>query len=128
MIKRVIKYTNYNGEEKSKEYHFHLNKAEIAELEVSEQGGLVATIERIVEEQDNAKILEMFKNIILKSYGVKSSDGDRFIKTPEQTLAFSQTEAYSELFMELASNAEAAAAFINGILPKMPSKPILSGE
>lgn len=123
MIKRVIKFTNYNGEEREMVCHFHLNKAEIAELEVSEKGGLVATIEKIVEEEDNAKIVELFKRIILMSYGVKSADGDRFIKTDEQTLAFSQTEAFSELFMELASSAEAASAFVNGILPQMPTKP-----
>jgi len=86
---------------------------------MSVEGGLTKTLEKIVAEQDGKRIIEMFKDLILKAYGEKSLDGKRFIKSKELSEAFSQTEAYSELFMELAMNAEASAAFVNGIIPVM---------
>lgn len=118
MLKKVIKYTDYDGNERTGTFFFNLNKAEITELELSTSGGLVKAIEKIVEAQNSPKIIQLFKEIILQAYGEKSPDGIRFIKSKELSEAFSQTEAYSELFMELASDAEAASAFINAIVPK----------
>jgi len=118
MLKKTIKYTDYDGNEREETFYFNLSKAEVAELELSVEGGLVKQIEKIVEEQDGRRIIEMFKDIILKSYGEKSPDGKRFVKSKELREAFSQTEAYSELFMELATDANAAAAFVNGITPQ----------
>ncbi len=118
MLKKKIKYTDYDGNEREETFHFNLSKAEITEMELSVEGGLVQQIESIVEEEDAVKIVEMFKDIILRSYGEKSPDGRRFIKSKEMAEAFSQTEAYSELFMELATDAEAASAFVNGIVPE----------
>lgn len=120
MLKKTIKYTDYDGNEREETFYFNLSKAEVAEMELSVDGGLVKQIEKIVEEQDGKGIIEMFKDIILRSYGEKSPDGKRFIKSKELRDAFSQTEAYSELFMELATDAEAAAAFVNGIVPQQP--------
>lgn len=117
MLKKTIKYRDYDGNEREETFYFNLSKAEVAEMELSVDGGLVKQIEKIVEEQDGKRIIEMFKDIILKSYGEKSPDGKRFVKNQELKDSFSQTEAYSELFMELATDAEAAAAFINGIVP-----------
>ena len=91
-------------------------------MELSTTGGLTETIRRIVEAQDNPAIFKIFKELILKAYGVKSPDGKRFIKSEEISTAFSQTEAYSKFFMELATNADAAAAFVNGITPKTAAK------
>ena len=87
-------------------------------MQTSEVGGLEKKIEKISKEQDVAKIIELMKEIIQKSYGVKSDDGKRFIKNQEILDEFMQSEAYSELFMELATDANAASDFINGILPK----------
>lgn len=118
MIKKTIEYVDYNGENRKEEFYFNLSKAEVMELEMSKNGGLSEYIQRIVKTSDNAAIMSLFKEIICKAYGEKSLDGKRFIKNKELTDAFVQTEAYSELFMELATNADEAAAFINGIIPK----------
>ena len=122
MLKKTITYTDYNGNERTEDFYFNLSKAEITEMEMGVTGGLVEMINRIVAAQDAPEIIKIFKDLILKSYGVKSPDGKRFIKTNEagQPLSteFEQTEAYSVLFMELASDAGAAANFIKGIIPK----------
>lgn len=119
MLKKTITYTDYDGNKRTEDFYFNLSKAEVAEMEMSAEGGLTKTLEKIVAEQDGKRIIEMFKDLILKAYGEKSLDGKRFIKSKELSEAFSQTEAYSELFMELAMNAEASAAFVNGIIPVM---------
>lgn len=117
MIKQTIKYTDYDGIERTEDFWFNLNKAEIMEMELTTVGGMQKMLERIVAEQDSKRIVEIFKDIILRSYGQKSPDGKRFIKNKELTDAFVQTEAYSELFMLLATDAEAATKFINGVVP-----------
>lgn len=119
MLKKTITYTDYDGEERTEDFYFNLNKAELAEMELSTQSGMKRLIERLQQERDNKKIVEIFKDIILRSYGEKSLDGKRFVKSKELSEAFAQTEAYSELFIELL-DAEKAAAFINGIMPPVP--------
>ena len=118
MIKKTINYTDYDGNERKEDFYFNLSKPELIEMQTSEAGGLEKKIEKITQEQDIAKIIELMKDIIQKSYGVKSDDGKRFIKNQEILDEFMQSEAYSELFMELATDANAASEFINGILPK----------
>lgn len=117
MYKRTIKYIDYDGNERTEDFYFNLSKAELMEMEMSIDGGMKAMLEKIISAQDTKKIIEMFKNILLKSYGEKSDDGKRFIKSPELSKAFTETEAYSILFMELAHDAGKAAEFINGIIP-----------
>lgn len=117
MLKKTIKYTDYNGTERTEDFYFNLSAAEITEMELSTTGGLVAMLENVVKAQDGPSIVKIFKEIVLKSYGEKSPDGKRFIKSKELSEAFSQTEAYSKLFMELATDADAAAAFINAVIP-----------
>lgn len=121
MLKKTITYTDYNGVERTEDYLFNLNKAELLELGLSKKGGLEQWIEKIINEEDAPKLVAIFKEIILKAYGEKSADGKRFIKSDELAEEFSQTEAYVELFIELATKAEAAAAFINGITPEVPA-------
>jgi len=118
MLKKTIKYTDFDGNERTEDFYFNLTKAEVLEMEMGVLGGLAQFLQKIVAEQDNTKIIEHFKSLILKAYGVKSPDGKRFMKNQEYTDAFVQTEAYSDLFMELATNADAAAAFVNGIVPQ----------
>lgn len=118
MLKKTITYVDYNGTERTEDFYFNLSKAEVTEMELSVNGGLTKMLEDIVASQDNKQIIQAFKDIVLKAYGEKSPDGRRFIKTPELTEAFTQTEAYSEVFMELALDEKAAADFVNGILPK----------
>ncbi len=118
MIKKTISYTDYDGNERTEDFYFNLSKPELIEMQTSEAGGLEKKIEKISKEQDIKKIIELMKDIIKKSYGVKSDDGKRFIKNDEILDEFMQSEAYSELFMSLATDANAASEFINGILPK----------
>lgn len=122
MLKRTITYTDYNGEERTEDFFFNLTKAEIIELELSVSGGLENLLDTIIKTKDAPKIIENFKKIILKAYGVKSADGRRFIKNDEVRDDFAQTEAYSILFTELATDADAAAKFVNGIVPEQPKE------
>lgn len=117
MIKKTITYTDYNEVERTEDFYFNLSKAEVAEMELSVDGGLSQMLENIVKSKDNKEIIKMFKKIVLESYGEKSQDGRRFIKSEENRAAFSQTEAYSEIFMELALDEKAAIDFVNGIIP-----------
>lgn len=117
MVTKKITYTDYKGNQRTEELYFNLNKAELVEMELSTEGGLHAMLLKIKEAEDMPQIVKVFKQMILKSYGVISNDGRRFTKSPELSEEFSQTEAYSELFMELASNPDEAAAFVNGVIP-----------
>ena len=117
MLTKTVKYTDYNGNERTETFNFNLTKAEIAEMELSMPGGMSATVQRIIEAQDTKELITIFKDLLLRSYGVKSPDGRRFIKNDELREEFSQTEAYSDMFMELATDAEAASEFINKIIP-----------
>lgn len=117
MLKKTITYTDYNGVERKEDFYFNLSKAEIMEMELSTTGGLSEMIQKVVTSKDTPSIMKIFKELILKAYGEKSADGKRFLKSPELSRSFEQTEAYSNLFMELATNAEAAAKFVNEIVP-----------
>jgi hypothetical protein len=117
MIKKTVTFEDYNGKTITEDFFFNLSKAELVEMELSQKGGLADFLKEIVASDDGNLILEMFKKIVLLSYGKKSEDGRRFIKTPELREEFEQTGAYSELFIELATNADAAAAFVNGVVP-----------
>ena len=122
MLKKTITYTDYNDVERTEDFYFNLTKAELMEMEMGAVGGLSGMIEKIVSAKDAPAIIKVFKELVLKAYGEKSADGKRFIKSKEISDAFSQTEAYSQLFMELATDAEAASKFVNGIAPNMEEK------
>lgn len=118
MLKKTVTYEDFNGETRTEDFYFNLTKAEIMEMNLSVYGGLDKMIEEIVATKDAPKIVKMFKELVLKSYGEKSADGKRFIKNDEVREAFSQTQAYSDIFMELSTDEDAAIAFVNGIVPK----------
>ena len=122
MLKETIKYTDYNGVEREEDFFFHLTEAELLEMEMTAVGGLAEKIKKITATQDAPAIIKIFKELVLKAYGIKSDDGKRFIKSDEIATAFSQTEAYSYLFMKLATDADAAAKFVNGIVPAKVAK------
>lgn len=117
MLKKSITYTDYNGNERKEDFWFNLSKAEIMEMELGVSGGMTEMVQRIIDAQDAPSLVKVFKDLILKAYGEKSADGKHFIKSDEIRTKFSQTEAYSNLFMELATDADAASKFVNGIMP-----------
>ena len=123
MLKKTIKYTDFDGEERTEDFYFNLTKAEIMEMNLTTYGGLDKMIEKIIAAKDTPKIVNLFKDLVLRSYGIKSDDGKRFIKNDKIREEFVQTEAYSELFMELATDEDAAINFVNGIVPKELSDP-----
>ena len=126
MLKKTITYTDYNGNERTEDFYFNLTEAEIMEMEMSTVGGLSESIPKIVAAQDAPSIIKIFKDLVLKAYGVKSADGKRFIKNSAIREEFEQTEAYSKLFMELATDADAAAEFVNGIVPAAKKQPSIA--
>lgn len=118
MTKKTITYNDYNGVERTEDFYFNLSEAEVMEMELGVTGGMAEMIQRIVQAQDGPTIMQTFKDVVLRSYGVKSPDGKRFIKNDTLREEFSQTEAYSQLFMKLATDSKEAADFVNGIMPE----------
>lgn len=118
MIKKTITFEDYNGQSVTEDFYFNLSKIELIEMEVQNPEGLVKVLQEIVKSNDPRRIIEEFQKIIKLSYGKKSPDGKRFIKNQEILEEFTQTEAYSELFLELSTEADAAAQFVQGIMPK----------
>lgn len=121
MLKKTIKYVDCNEIEREEDFYFNLTEAELMEMEYGTTGGFSEMIKKIIAAQDTPTIMKIFKELLLKSYGEKSLDGKRFIKSEEISTAFSQTEAFSKLFMELATDDVKAADFVNGIIPKSVS-------
>ena len=121
MIAKTIKYKDYNGVEREEKFFFNLTKAELSEMQLSTAGCLDESIKQIIDAKDTPSIIKIFKDLVLKSYGEKTLDGKRFRKVDDAgvplSIAFSETEAYSNLFMELATDDKAAAEFVNGIMP-----------
>ena len=128
MLKETIKYMDYNGVEREEDFWFNLTTAEVMEMELSTTGGFTEMIKKIISTQDAPAIIRVFKDLVLKAYGEKSADGKRFIKSKELSEAFSQTEAYSILFMKLATDADAASKFVNGITPNTEKPAIPAPE
>lgn len=126
MLKKTITYTDYNGVERTEDFYFNLSKAEIIEMELGVSGGYAEMLKSIVNANDAPTLIKIFKDLVLRAYGEKSADGKRFIKSDAISEAFSQTEAYSILFMELATNADEAAKFVNGIVPSDLSQKALA--
>jgi hypothetical protein len=117
MLKRDITYTTFDGEEITEEFHFHISKIEILELETRFEGGLQAMLRRVMTTKDTKMILEEFKRIILLSVGRKSTDGRRFLKTDEIREEFEQSPAFEVLFMDFLEKENYAADFLIGVLP-----------
>ena len=120
MLKKTKTYTDYNGNERTEDFFFNLSKAECIEMNLTTEGGLDAYLQKIVDTKDVPKLIKEFKDLVLKAYGEKSADGRRFMKNDEIRQAFAETEAYSDIFMELVTDANAAIEFVNGIVPEMP--------
>lgn len=117
MYKDKRTYIDFNGTERTEEFYFNLTEAELTEMQLSTSGGLDQYIDRIVSTMDGAKIIALFKELICKAYGVKTLDGKGFRKSPELLAEYTSTQAFSDLYMELATDSKIAADFVNGITP-----------
>lgn len=127
MYKKVIKYTDYNGNEKTKECWFNLNKAELLKLQMSVKGGYQDYVQRIIDAEDHPTLVAIFEDLIRLTFGVRTPEGG-FAKPREAYEEFITTEAYSELFIELATNAQAASEFINGVIPENLAKQLAESD
>lgn len=128
MLKKEISYVDFLGVERKETFYFNLTESELTEMELKVSGGFASYLKRIVEAKSTPELIEVFKKIIINSYGEISEDGRRFIKSKELSENFSHSAAYDALFMELSTNAEAASDFINGIVPSRISKQLVEKE
>lgn len=119
MRKETIKYVDYNGEERCEDFYFNLNKAELAEMQLATDGNMAEVLTEAIEKDDTSTLVKFLKMLVLKSYGVKSKDGSRFVKSAEMSEEFAQTEAYSELFYKLLTDTESANLFVNQVIPNI---------
>lgn len=117
MLKRPITYFDFDGNEATEEFYFNLSKVELAQLQFSSDEGFSAMLEKIMASEDKKAILDTFTDIIGLSYGIRSDDGKRFIKSPQLSEEFKQTPAFDALIMSLVGDAGAAAAFVIGVIP-----------
>ena len=124
MLKKPITYEDFDGNEQTEVFYFHLSEHELIDMEVEHEKGFEAFIQKIIETKDRKGLIDLFKQIILLTYGVKSEDGKRFIKSDELRTEFAQTAAYNALFLELATSDKAAAEFLKGVVPKKLGKEI----
>lgn len=117
MLKKTITYTDYNGVERTEDFYFNLSKNEVVKMQTSVKGGYDAQLKSIAADLNGAAIMEFFEDLIKKSYGEKSEDGRRFMKSEAISTAFMETPAYDVLFEELVTNDKAGADFVNAIFP-----------
>ena len=122
MLTKTIKYKDFNGQEKVKNFYFNLSKSELAEMDLVEKAGIEQTIKKMINEDDRENIVKLFKKLVLRAYGVKSADGERFEKSDELRAAFEQHPAYDVLFMELISSEKAMSDLINAVVPSEVSE------
>ena len=118
MYKITETYTDYDDNQRTEDFYFNYSEAELADLQFSVSGGLAGMINKIIKTNDMPKLVELFRELIQKAYGEKSNDGRRFIKSPELTKEFTETVAYSQIYMRLATDSKAAQEFINKVVPK----------
>ena len=123
MIKKTVTYTDFNGTTRTEDFYFNLTQAELVEMEVGVSGGMKEMLEKIIAEKDQRRMFEYFKEMVIKAYGVKTPDGRGFEKSDKIRNSFAPTEAYSIIFMELATNTEKAIEFVNGIIPQIEENP-----
>lgn len=122
MLKKTVTYIDFDGNERTEDFFFNLTEQEIAEMELSTEGGLGNFINKAVAAKSQVELIELFKKLILVAYGVKSADGRRFVKNDAVREDFMSTQAFSDIYMELVQDADKASAFFNGIVPK--EKPV----
>lgn len=124
MLKKTITYTDYDGMERTEDFWFNLSKTELTKLDAELPGGVLGVLRKIIDKKDRKALVDFIETLILRSYGEKTLDGKRFIKTPEMAEEFMQTPAYDELFMSILSDTDSQTSFINGVIPQSMAKEI----
>ena len=124
MLKKTITYTDYDGTERNEDFWLNLSKTELAKLDAELPGGVLGVLRKIIDKKDRKALVDFIETLILRSYGEKTLDGKRFVKTPEMAEEFMQTPAYDELFMSILSDTDSQTSFINGVIPQSMAKEI----
>jgi hypothetical protein len=122
MLKKTYTYKDYNDIERTETFYFHFTEAEILDMEMSAEGGFAERVQRIIDAKDQAALMKLIKKFVIDAYGVKSDDGRRFIKNEEVKTAFLECPAFSDIFMDMVTNDELAAEFVNGVIPDTMKK------
>ena len=117
MLKKTFEYVDFNEVKQKEDFYFHLSKSELLTMEVSVKDGLGDMLKQIVKSEDGGEMTRILREIILKSVGIKSEDGKRFIKNDKIADDFAASPAFDQLFFEVATDADKAAAFIKGAVP-----------
>ena len=124
MLKKTITYTDYDGMERTEDFWFNLSKTELTKLDAELPGGVLGVLRKIIDKKDRKALVDFIETLILRSYGEKTLDGKRFVKTPNMAEEFMQTPAYDELFMSILSDTDSQTSFINGVIPQSMAKEI----
>ena len=118
MLKKTVTYTDFDGNERTEDFYFNFTEQEITQMELSTEGGLSALIARITAAKSQKELIELFKKLVLDAYGVKTPDGRKFIKNDAVREDFVSTQAFSDIYMELVTDADAASDFFKRVIPK----------
>lgn len=124
MLKKTITYIDYDGMERTEDFWFNLSKTELTKLDAELPGGVLGVLRKIIDKKDRKALVDFIETLILRSYGEKTLDGKRFVKTPDMAEEFMQTPAYDELFMSILSDTDSQTSFINGVIPQSMAKEI----
>lgn len=124
MLKKTITYTDYDGMERTEDFWFNLSKTELTKLDAELPGGVLGVLRKIIDKKDRKALVDFIETLILRSYGEKTLDGKRFVKTLDMAEEFMQTPAYDELFMSILSDTDSQTSFINGVIPQSMAKEI----
>lgn len=124
MLKKTITYVDYDGRERTEDFWFNLSKTELTKLDAELPGGVLGVLRKIIDKQDRKALVDFIETLILRSYGEKTPDGKRFVKTIDMVEEFMQTPAYDVLFMSILSDTDSQTSFINGVIPQSMVKEI----
>lgn len=122
MLTQVYEYTDYLGRKRKSTVRFNFDESELAEMALSDEGGLDEWIDRIISSSSVQEIVNIVKGVILKAYGERTDDG-LFIKEDPITGAplsrkFKASAIFPIVFMDVCFDAKKAAAFISGCIPE----------
>lgn len=118
MYKKELTFKDYDGKQRTETLLFHLNEVELVDIEVDKgPKGMLGYLENIQKTENTAEAVRFIKDLLRKSYGIKSDDGRQFIKSDAIWDDFSQTAAYPAMFALLVQSEVELEAFITGLPP-----------